>query len=89
MKKQYLISGKTETPMPDLIISDGVENYIIDPFVGCVVGLSKFNNNLERINRFIDNLIGLNVIVDLDNCGYTCNAFIPYKRKDFRILKKV
>ena len=89
MSKTYKIIGKTEAPMPDLIISNGAENIIIDPFVGCVIGLSKFNNNLERINRFIDSLIGLNVIVDLDNCGYTCKAFIPYKRKDFRILKKV
>lgn len=88
MRKTYKIIGKTETAMPDLIISDGVENYIIDPFVGCVVGLSKFNNNLERINRFIDSIIGFSVVVDLDNCGFISHAFIPYKRKDFRIIKK-
>ena len=73
--------------MPDLIVDFGFgETEIIDPFVGCVIDLERFDNNLDEINKFIDSeLIGWFCDVDLDNCGYNGTCYFPYSSDQFKL----
>lgn len=88
MKTPATIVSKTNAPMPDLIIKtiDG-ENLIIDPFVGCVIKIGRFKNNLISINRFIDTeIIGKHCEIDIYACGYISGVYIPYNKNHFKII---
>lgn len=96
MKEKYTIVGLTETTMPNLVIQGLDEmKYRFDPFVSCSIKLDIFKNNLSKITDYCKTLIGREVIVDLEECGfdnanYTYkygDCFYPYNRKQFTLKR--
>ena len=90
----YTIVGKTDTPMPDLIImGDDLVKHRFDPFVSCSISLVKFKDNLAKIREYCDTLIGRQIEVDLSECGSHFNmyggCYFPYNRKQFTIKRAV